>query len=156
MREDPGQRDTETASALRGAVTRLARRLRSERPRDALSPTKIAVLADLHGHGPSTPSDVADREHQQLQSLTRVFAELESTGLITRRPSSDDRRASILAVSATGAETLQRDMAQRDLWLAEALEGLDETEIVLLRVAAKLIDQLAAAPRFGAAGGEPA
>ncbi len=99
---------------------------------------------------------MADREHQQLQSLTRVFAELESTGLITRRPSSDDRRASILAISATGAETLQRDMAQRDLWLAEALEALDETEIVLLRVAAKLIDQLAVAPRVGAAGGEPA
>ena len=143
MREDPGQRDTETASALRGAVTRLARRLRSERPRDALSPTKIAVLADLHGHGPSTPSDVADREHQQLQSLTRVFAELESTGLITRRPNPADRRGVLFAATTAGTRLMARREQASNTWLAERLEALPASDRLALEKAVPALWALA-------------
>jgi DNA-binding MarR family transcriptional regulator len=117
-----------------------------ERPPDALSPTKVAVLAHLYRRGPSTPSEVADAEHHQAQTLTRVLADLERTGLITRAASDQDKRASILAISGDGAKALERDMAQRDQWLAEALGSLTRTEIELLRLAAELIDRLADAP----------
>jgi DNA-binding MarR family transcriptional regulator len=108
-------RDRERAA---GRVTRLARRPRSERPRDALSPTKLALLAHLHAVGPTTPSEVAEAEHQQLQSLTRVFADLERTALISRAPSEDDRRASVLTITSEGVQGLRDDMVQRDRWLA--------------------------------------
>ncbi len=141
----------ETVSALRGGVTRLARRLRSERPRGALSPTKLAVLAHLYAVGPSTPSEVAEAEHQQLQSLTRVFADLERTALISRAPSEDDRRASVLTITSEGVQALGDDMVQRDRWLADALLVFTDVEVEVLRIAAGLLDQLAGADAASAA-----
>ena len=83
-------------SDLRRGTLRLGRRLRAERPAGALSANKIAVLAHLRRTGPSTPGAIADAERQRPQSLTRVFTELERDGLITRSPSTEDRRASVL------------------------------------------------------------
>lgn len=137
----------DTASVLRRAVTRLARRLRAERPHGALSPAEVGVLAHLYGEGPSTPGQVSTAEHQRPQSLTRVFAQLERSGLISRAPSPRDRRASLLMITPTGTEALKRDMSQRDAWLTGAIAELGETEIELLRIAAIVIDKLAdAAP----------
>jgi len=136
-------RHADAAPALRRAVTRLARRLRAERPSGALSTGKVLVLAHLYTHGPSTPGEVAAAEHEQPQSLTRVFAELERAGQLTRAPSTRDRRVSILAITPSGVETLKRDMAQRDAWLVVAIAQLSETEIELLQIAARIIDQLA-------------
>jgi len=151
MLDDDTRRRAHTATAVRGAVTRLARRLRAERPPEALSSNKVAVLAHLYRRGPSTPGDLASAEHQQPQSLTRVLAELERAGLIFRTSSLRDRRASILRISERGVEALEADMAQRDAWLAEAIADCSEAEIELLRIAAKLLDDLADAdPARGA------
>jgi DNA-binding MarR family transcriptional regulator len=140
------ERDDETAAIRRG-VTRLGRRLRAERPEGALSGNKISVLAHLHRAGPTTPGDLAAAEHQQPQSLTRVFADLEQAELISRAPSSTDRRQVVLAITEKGRSELASDMAQRDAWLASALDGLTETERQVLLLAARLMDHLAdAAP----------
>lgn len=130
-------------ATLRRAVTRLARRLRAERPSDSLSTAKLLVLGHLYTHGPSTPGQVAAAEHEQPQSLTRVFAELEREGLLTRTPSTRDRRVSIIAITPSGVEALERDMAERDAWLVSAIERLSQTEIELLQIAARIIDRLA-------------
>jgi DNA-binding MarR family transcriptional regulator len=130
------------ADARRGA-TRLARRLRAERPAHALSANKIGVLSHLHRHGPSTPGDVAAAERQRPQSLTRVFAELESAGLISRTVSPADRRESLLGIAPAGFEALSLDMAERDVWLAGVIAGLTETEAQVLRIAGVLMDRLA-------------
>jgi DNA-binding MarR family transcriptional regulator len=131
---------------------RLARRLRSERAPGALTANKITVLSHLYRYGPATPGDIASAEHQQPQSLTRVFAELELTGLVSRARSERDGRQALLSITPTGRAALGRDMAQRDRWLASALSELTEAEAELLRIAAGLLDRLAAAP----AGAEPA
>ncbi|WP_222107224.1 MarR family winged helix-turn-helix transcriptional regulator [[Actinomadura] parvosata] len=131
------------ATETRRAVTGLARRLRAERPSGALSGNKVSVLGHLYRHGPSTPTQIAIAEHQQLQSLTRVFAELEEQGLIARRPSPLDRRASMLDLTPEGREVLIRDMGARDTWLATAMEGLSETEIQVIGLAATLLAELA-------------
>lgn len=133
----------DTAAVIRRATMHLARRLRQERPADALSTNKLSVLSHLYRRGPSTPGDVATAEHQQPQSLTRVFAELELAGLVTRRRSDRDRRAHVLDITAAGREALVRDVAQRDAWLASALAGLTEAEAQLLRLAATLMDKVA-------------
>jgi DNA-binding MarR family transcriptional regulator len=117
--------------------------LRAERPAHALSANKIGVLSHLHRHGPSTPGDVAAAERQRPQSLTRVFAELESAGLISRTVSPADRRESLLGIAPAGFEALSRDMAERDVWLAGVIAGLTETEAQVLRIAGVLMDRLA-------------
>jgi DNA-binding MarR family transcriptional regulator len=135
----------ETAELTRGAVARLARRLRVERPADALSSNKVGVLSQLHRLGPSSPGEIATAEHQQPQSLTRVFAELESDGLVRRKPNEADRRGAVLELTSAGTTVLRQDMAHRDAWLTSALDSLTDLEVEVLRLAAGIIDRLATA-----------
>ena len=131
-------------AAIRGGATRLARRLRVERPDGALSGTKVGVLSHLYRAGPSTPGDIAAAELQRPQSLTRTFHELQDQGLISRSASPVDGRAALLELTAAGKAALLADMADRDAWLTGALRSLSSAEAAILRVAATLMDQLAA------------
>src|SRR5436309_3921756 len=102
------------AAQVRQGVIRLGRRLRAERSPEALSANKLGVLSHLHRHGPATAGELAAAEHQRPQSLTRVFAELEQAGLVTRIRDERDRRQSVLALTPEGTAALARDMAERD------------------------------------------
>lgn len=133
----------QTAADVRRGVTRLAQRLRSERPAVSLSGNKLAVLGLLRRAGESQPGRVARALHQQPQSLTRVFADLERDGLIARRPDPGDRRQSLLQLTGRGADLLRDDMLDRDRWLARALGGLTELEIGVLDLAAGILERLA-------------
>ena len=126
-------------------MARLARRLRAERPPDSLSSNKVGVLSHLHRYGPSSPGEIAAAEHQQPQSLTRVFAELETDGLVRRTPNEADRRGAVLELTGTGAKALRQDMAHRDAWLTSALDNVTDLEVEVLRLAAGIIDRLATA-----------
>jgi DNA-binding MarR family transcriptional regulator len=141
------------AAALRRGTTRLGRRLRAERPPGALSANKVSVLGHLHRSGAATPGEIAAADGQRPQSLTRVFAELELAGLITRAPSEVDGRAAVLDLTEAGRAAVRADMAGRDAWLAAAMEQLTGTEVEVLRLAGALMDRLAG---IHAAAGERA
>jgi DNA-binding MarR family transcriptional regulator len=143
VREISGPVESGTVAEIRRGVTRLALRLRAERPDEALSANKIGVLGHLYRHGPSTPGEVAAAEYQHPQSLTRVFAELGTAGLITRSRSDRDGRESVLSLTEAGRDALTGDMAQRDAWLDEALAALTPTEVELLRIASALMERIA-------------
>jgi DNA-binding MarR family transcriptional regulator len=112
-----------------------------ERPADALSPTKIAVLAHVYRRGSATPGGIAAAERLQPQSLTRVMAELEAEEMITRSRGSD-RRQYVLELTDVGRRALAQDMAARDRWLALAMEDLTETERHVLYLAGVLMDRI--------------
>jgi DNA-binding MarR family transcriptional regulator len=133
----------ETAAEVRQGATRLARRLRAERSARELSLSKLSVLADLTRQSPATAGSLATAENQRPQSLTRVFAELASDGLIVRTRSEQDRRQVMLEITEAGRAALRRDMAGRDAWLSVALAGLSATEREVLRLAGRLMDRLA-------------
>jgi DNA-binding MarR family transcriptional regulator len=133
----------EIATETRRGATRLTSRLRAERSPNALSSNKVGVLGYLYRHGPSTPGVICAAEHQRPQSLTRVFAELQTDGLVARAPSEHDRRESLLDLTPAGREALTSDMAERDRWLASAIAELSETEALVLRIAGALMDRLA-------------
>jgi DNA-binding MarR family transcriptional regulator len=156
MRETSAPVDGDTVADIRRGVTRLAHRLRAERPIGALSNNKIGVLGHLHRQGPGTPGEIAMAEFQHPQSLTRAFAELEAAGLITRQSNDLDRRSSVLTITETGRDALRADMAQREAWLAEALIGRSPAEVELLRVAAVLMGQIADTSAAGIPGHTPA
>jgi DNA-binding MarR family transcriptional regulator len=142
MDMDPAELTT-IAVVLRRGTTGLGRRLRAERSSTALSSNKLAVLGHLHRRGPLSPGTITAAERQQPQSMTRVFAELERDGLMTRTTSPDDRRAAVLGLTEQGRGALVADMAERDAWLAEALADLTPAEVRLLRIAGELMEQLA-------------
>jgi DNA-binding MarR family transcriptional regulator len=137
------------AAGIRRGVTRLAQRLRAERPQEALSTNKIGVLSHLSCYGPSTPGEIAAAQRQHPQSLTRVFAELQLGGRVARTRSERDGRESVLSLTQAGQDALADDMAERDTWLAGALCGLSPAEVGLLELAAGLLERLADQPRAG-------
>lgn len=134
---------TDIASVLRRGTTRLGARMRAERPAGALSGNKIGVLSHLHRNGLTPPGRIAAAQFQQPQSLTRVFAELEQEGLIVRTRSEQDGRQVLLGLTDAGVAALRADMADRDVWLADALDALTETEREVLRLAGLLMERLA-------------
>ena len=134
----------ENVRRIRSGVVRLSRRLRAERPADALAPTKIGVLAELWRNGRMSAGDLADLQRVQPQSLTRTLASLEADGLIARRPDELDRRQQVIGITEAGVAALSEDMQARERWLAKAMDlHLTPAARQLLADAAELMDRLA-------------
>src|SRR6266542_4090246 len=132
------------AALVRRSVIRLSRRLRAERPSGGLSVGKLSILGHLQPVGALTAGELAARERAQPQSLTRMLAELEQEGLVSREQDSGDRRRIIVRVTPAGSAALMRDVRKRDAWLAAAMDTvLTPVEGELLRLAASLLDRLA-------------
>jgi DNA-binding MarR family transcriptional regulator len=140
----PPASDTALASALRLAVMRLARRMRSERADTSLTLTQLAALATVERHGPLTPRELAAAERVQPPSMTRIAASLEAAGLLTRTAHPSDGRQVLLAISPAGIALLREDRRRREAWLAQRLRELDPEERDVLRRAAEVLDRLAA------------
>jgi DNA-binding MarR family transcriptional regulator len=133
-----------SAVAVRRSVMSLGRRLKLERPAGGRTSLELSVLGHLHRRGPLTPGEIAAAERVQPQTLTRTLTSLEGGGLISRAEHPQDGRRAILALTGTGLDTLRRDMARRDSWLASAMTAnLTSTEGELLRLAAGLLERIA-------------
>ncbi len=131
-----------SVAAVRSSVLRLARRMRAERASQGLSSNMLGVLALLYREGPMAPGAIAAAEQQQPQSLTRVFADLQRNGLISRERSDTDHRQYVLAITADGLAALKQDMATWDVWLGGAMNALSPAEQQVLLIAARLMDRM--------------
>jgi DNA-binding MarR family transcriptional regulator len=136
--------DAISVTDFRRSVTRLGRLLSANMPKGELSPMKLSALSILHRDGPHSASALASRLGILPQSLTRILADLENEGLMTRKHDPRDGREHILkptakAVSLMRAEGERRDAAMR----AVMQQALTPIEIELLFVAAKAINKLA-------------
>jgi DNA-binding MarR family transcriptional regulator len=132
------------ASTVRRSVMSLGRRLRLERPADGRTSLELSVLGQLHRRGPLTPGEIAAAERVQPQTLTRTLGSLEASGLISKAGHPRDGRMILLGLTAAGLDALRRDMAARDIWLAETMNAtLSNTELEVLRLAAGLLERVA-------------
>lgn len=134
--------DPEVVAAIRRAVTRVARQLRPQRGEDGLPAISAAVLSGLRA-GPRAPSEIAAAERVTVQSLTAPVRDLEAAGLIVRETDAADARRSVLRLTETGAVALREEVQRRDQWLRQALSGLPELEVEILRLAALVMERLA-------------
>ena len=139
----PAPSETALASALRLAVMRLARRMRSERADTSLTLTQLATLATLERRGALTPRELAAAERVQPPSMTRIAASLEAAGLVTRTGHPTDGRQVLLAIAPAGADLLREDRRRREAWLAQQLRTLDPEDLDVLRRATEVLDRLA-------------
>jgi DNA-binding MarR family transcriptional regulator len=132
---------SDLASRLRLDISRMARRLRQEAGAD-LSPSQTAALATIERHGPLTPSELATRERVQRPTVTRVLTRLEEAGLVDRAADPDDRRSSLVSISAAGRELLDVARSRKDLYLAKRLESLDAGDRAALDRAAGILERM--------------
>ncbi|MFJ2543896.1 MarR family transcriptional regulator [Microbacterium sp. NPDC087589] len=130
-----------TATDLRMATFRLARRLRSARAVDAMSDAQLAVLATLRMHGRRTITALAERERVTAPSMTSMINGLEEQGFVLRTPDAEDRRRVQVDITESGTEIVAQTIRRRDELLADMLGELDftEEELTTLREASALM-----------------
>jgi DNA-binding MarR family transcriptional regulator len=138
--------DTANATELRESVMALTRQLRRHRSDNGLTLSQQQVLGEVSRVEVTTPAELAVRMHVRVQSLTDGINELESRGLVARRPDDDDRRRQLIEITAEGGTLLAADRAERDEWLTRAMsDTLTELESDLLMLVAPILRKLAEA-----------
>ncbi len=109
-----------SAVELRVVLGQLVRRLRVEH---RFPVAQATVLGRLDREGPLTTSALAARERVRPQSMAATVAELNSAGLVGRRPDPDDGRQVLIELTELGRHVLVEERRRRDGWLADAIAG---------------------------------
>jgi DNA-binding MarR family transcriptional regulator len=129
------------ASELRVVLGRLVRRLRAEHH---FPLSHGMVLGRLDRKGVQSVSDLAGAEGVRPQSMAQTVGELESHGLVERRPDPADRRRALVELTDAGRHVLAGERRRREGWLADAIASdLSMQEQALLRDAVELLRRLA-------------
>lgn len=118
---------TELTARLQRVLARLGRLLRREVP-SALGPGALSALSTLSAEGPMRPTDLAAREGVRPPTLTRMLTSLEEGGYVERTNDPADRRASLIAVTPLGRQTVQETQVARANHLARHLAELSPAQ----------------------------
>ena len=138
--------DTESGmidvTRLRVAIARLSRRLRRHELA-GLTPTQLAALSTVERSGPLRLGDLAAAEGIAPSTLTRLVAVLEELGYVQRCADPKDARASTLAITDLGHDTLERLRAEGTALLTQSLLLLTEEQRAALAAAVPALEVLA-------------
>ena len=105
---------------------------------------KLSALGILHRDGALSASGLASRLGILPQSLTRIVADLEDEGLLTRSRDARDGREHILEPTVKAVALMRAEGKRRDTTMRVVMQSaLTPVEIELLFVAAKAINKLA-------------
>jgi len=133
--------ESELASRLRLAVTRLHRRLRQQTA-GGLTPSQASALASIERLGSPTLGALAARESVQPPSMTRIVGALEALGYVSRVVDPDDRRVARVAATAEGQCVLQRGRTLKNAFLADQLHRLPDEDREALGALTALLERL--------------
>src|SRR4051794_8544252 len=131
-----------SASELRIATFRLARRMRTQRAVDSMSDGQFAVLAGLFLHGSHTLGELADRERVSAPSMNRTVNCLQESGYVRRSADESDGRKVVISLTDEGRAVVDETARRRDAWVEEALAELTPRERRTLSDAAKIMQRM--------------
>jgi DNA-binding MarR family transcriptional regulator len=134
-------RTSQDAARLAIAIGRINRRIRP--PEDGMTHGQLSVLSTVVRRGPLRPSDIARREHLAPPSVTRLVADLESRGLITREPDPLDRRSFFVHGTPQGQQAVLRARAERADRIGVLLDALDDDEHAAVVAALDALERMA-------------
>ena len=127
---------------LRVALARLSRRLRRHEMA-GLTPTQLAALATVEQAGPLRLGDLAAAEGIAPSTLTRLVSVLEELGYVRRDADPKDARASTLAITQLGHETMDRLRAENSALLTQRVMLLTPQQRTALADALPALEALA-------------
>jgi DNA-binding MarR family transcriptional regulator len=134
-----------SAAELRLVLGQLVRRVRSE---SAFPIAQASVISRLDREGAQTTSALAAAERVRPQSMAQTLSDLESDGLVSRRPDPGDRRQVLIELTDEGRRKLRELRGARESWLADAMEReLSPEERWLLLKVVPLLRRLADSSR---------
>ena len=122
------------------ATGRLNRRLRSAG--GGLSHGLLSALATVRTHGPLRLAELAQLETVSPPSTTRLVAELEGKGLVTRATDPADGRAILISITPTGIETIAAARAARAAMIAQLFESLEPHEVAAITAALPALEKM--------------
>ena len=110
------------------------------------APRHIAALLQIATDGPIGMSELADRLHVSLATMSQVVTELADWGLIERTSDEADRRRTLVSVAAAHRPLTRAIIDQRMRPLQRTLRRLEPDEATaLLRGLVVLAEELGAA-----------
>lgn len=90
---------------------------------------RFDFLSQLERHaGGLRMSEISERMMVTGGNITRIAEQLESEGLIARSVAPDDRRASIVRLTAAGRRAFAQMAREHEAWIVAMFAGLHETE----------------------------
>jgi len=129
------------AENLRVALGRFVRGVRKQANTPTTSQSETLSLLD--GTGPLSVAELAERRNVRHQSMRLVAAELETEGLVSKRPNTVDRRSQLLTITEKGRVQLARAREARTMQIAGLIEErLSVTERQTLEAAIRIIERL--------------
>jgi DNA-binding MarR family transcriptional regulator len=123
-----------------GSTLRDRRLLASLHAGDAsgLTPSKLRAVSVLGEDGELRVGELAGRVGVDETTATRLVDRLEEAGLATRTGLDGDRRVTVVALTAQGAELAEAAAAERRQFFADVLDALQPNERrELVRLTAK-------------------
>ena len=117
----------DVAARLAMVIGRMNRRIRSAS--DGLNYSSLSALATVSKAGSIRLADLAEREVVAAPSITRIVADLERRGLVTRRVNETDRRAFLIEATESGEQALAAARSKRAVLVTKLLQELSPAEL---------------------------
>ncbi|MBW4095538.1 MAG: MarR family transcriptional regulator, partial [Acidobacteria bacterium] len=87
---------------------------------------------------------LADREHMQAPSMTRIVNALQKAKLVERKPHPTDGRQTLVELTEAGRAMVLETRKLRTEWLAGKLSSLSPSERSTLKAAAEILSKMSA------------
>jgi len=95
----------------------------------------LSALSSVVRSGPVRPSDLARTEAVAAPTLTRLIAELERRGFLTRRQDPADGRSYLVEATDAGADAVLQALAERADHVAALLADLTDDQVAYIAIA---------------------
>lgn len=135
--------DIESATHLRGVVSRIARRLNASSTSEGLTPTQASVLGLIAARGPLALAQLGEMEGLNPTMLSRIVSTLTAAGLIVRKAAAADLRTLLVEATPEGARLHERIKSTRAQVVSESAANLSEDQVDAIIAALPALDALA-------------
>jgi len=135
--------DSISASDVPGRLAfvtgRLNRRIRAAG--GGLSHGLLSALATVQKFGPIRLAELAQQEFVSAPSTTRLIAELEKRGLVSRTVDPDDGRAFLIEATNAGEAEVQRARSARAQMVGQLLDILTPEQFATIEAALPALER---------------
>jgi DNA-binding MarR family transcriptional regulator len=98
-----------------------------------LTPARTHLLWEVHHHGPSTQRVLADALGVTARNVTGLVDALEDSGHLTREAHPEDRRATLVTLTAKGSRLMARMQEQQREYARLLFADLSDRQVATLR-----------------------
>jgi DNA-binding MarR family transcriptional regulator len=130
------------ATGLHSVAIHLLRRVRESDATLGVSLSRLSALSVVVFGGPCSLGELAAAEQVTPPTMSRLVDALTATGLVTRRPAEDDRRAVVIEATDQGRALIYEGRRMRVERLTSQLRGLSPDDLAALEEAVDVLRRL--------------